>query len=87
MRYQMLSSKAISIFREMQEFDRPDWKLKMLSRAQTSFLVRYVELTDLTSMDRGVAAVLMDCLFKLLNQDEEITDATVLGELYKIVKV
>lgn len=43
----MLSSKAIKIFREMQEFDRPAWKLK---------------------------------------QDEEITDATILGELYKIVK-
>lgn len=82
----MLSSKAISIFREMQEFDRPDWKLKMVSRAQTGFLVHYVELTDLTSMDRGVASLLTSCLFKLLDQDEEITDANVLGELYKIVK-
>lgn len=86
MRHQMLSSKAVKIFKEMQDFDRPEWKLKKISRAQSSFLARYVEMVDLIEIDRGVASILMGCIIKPLEHDEEITDATVLGELYKIVK-
>lgn len=82
----MLSTSAVKIFRETQEFDRPIWKLKPISRQQASFLVHHVQLGDLLNMDRGIAALLMDCIFKVSNQNEEIADATVLGELYKIVK-
>ena len=82
----MLSPRTVKIFRSIKhEANRPEWKSKRLSPGQVSVLARHINLDDIVTLNRGTGSLLIDCIFKLRDEDENITDITMLEELNKIL--
>ena len=82
----MLSSKTVRTFHSIKhELNRPTWKFEELSTSQIGILSQYIKLANLMILDRGSASILIACIFKLRDIDEDISDFTMLEELTKIL--